>query len=388
VQGVAGLGRAGQRRHITFLDPGLAQRGARLAGEDLGPVPVAMCHRDQRSFAQRDREDIGRAGCRRDAGRILQGHVAAVEVAGKDPRDALQECGCRIRDALVCEPAGGLVGVGAHLVHSLPAQHGPLQSGPGFGDRVSGPRRIAVLPVINSVRPSFGVGRVPRQGGQQRGHYRSDWMFLDPALVFQPSEPPLNGGDPATPVGGDPEDSRQASCGINIPGRRGVLQRLLGQAVLQAPAGGAALQDGHQAGVQAGQLGQQHVAEQVVVAVPLLSPVQRYQQQVRPPQVRQHRRGPALPEHRIAQRPAHALQHRGPGQERPLPPGDPRQELRLYVVTDEPVIAAERDRRPPGRAAFLDVQRRQIQAGRPPLGPPVQIGRLIVAYRHAGVAQQ
>jgi hypothetical protein len=44
--------------------------------------------------------------------------------------------------------------------------------------------------------------------------------------------------------------------------------------------------------LQAFQLGQQHVTEQVVMAVPLAPPVRRHQQQVGPGQVRQGRVGP------------------------------------------------------------------------------------------------
>ena len=136
------------------------------------------------------------------------------------------------------------------------------------------------------------------------------------------------------------------------------------------------------------QLGQQHVTEQAVVAIPLLAAIQRHQQQVRPRQILEHSRGPAQLKHRVAQRPAHALQHRGPGQERPLPPGDPRQELRLYVLAHQPVIPAEGNRRPGQRATLPQVQRRQIQPDRPPLGAPVQFGHIILAQAQVHVLQQ
>ncbi len=74
-------------------------------------------------------------------------------------------------------------------------------------------------------------------------------------------------------------------------------------AVVQAPVGGAAAQDRDQGGLPAVQLRQQHVAEQVVVAVPLPPPVQRHQQQIRPGQLRQGCGAPVQTQHRIAQRP-------------------------------------------------------------------------------------
>ena len=125
-----------------------------------------------------------------------------------------------------------------------------------------------------------------------------------------------------------------------------------------------------------------------MVAVPLPSPVQRHQQHVRPGQIRQDRSRPGHVEHRITQRPAHALQHRGPGQERPLPAGDPRQELRLHVLAHQPVVPAEGDRRARQRAALPQIQGRQVQPGRPSLGPLMQLGHLVLAERDASLTQQ
>ena len=109
---------------------------------------------------------------------------------------------------------------------------------------------------------------------------------------------------------------------------------------------------GTRPGLVAFQLRQQHVAEQVMVAEPLAPLVQRHQQQIGPGQILQRRRGPGPVQHRLAQRPAHPLQHRGPGQEHPLPPGDPGQELRLHILAHQPVATAGGDRRAAGRAAF------------------------------------
>jgi hypothetical protein len=124
------------------------------------------------------------------------------------------------------------------------------------------------------------------------------------------------------------------------------------------------------------------------LSVPLSPPVERHEQQVRPGQLGQDRAGPGQLEHLLAQRPAYLLQHRGLGQEHPLPAGDPGQELRLHVLTHQPVIPAEGNRGPPDRAALPQVQRRQVQPGRPALGPLVQLGYLGIVQRHAGVAQQ
>ena len=71
-----------------------------------------------------------------------------------------------------------------------------------------------------------------------------------------------------------------------------------------------------------------------------------------------------------------------------MPLGDPGQELRLDVLPHQPVIAAEQDRRPPERAALPQGQRRQVQPGRPSLGPLVQRRHVVLAQRHLRPAQQ
>jgi len=168
----------------------------------------------------------------------------------------------------------------------------------------------------------------------------------------------------------------------------GVLQCFLGQAVSQAPAGGTVPQHRDQATIQAFQFRHQHVTEQVVVAVPLSPPIQRHQEQVRPGQIGQRRASPFQVEYRLAQRSAHPLQHRGPGQERPLPLRDARQELLFHVLADQPVVPAERHRGPPDRASFPQVERRQVEPGRPALRPPVQFRHVGIADRDTRVAQQ
>ena len=159
VHGCAGSQRADEGCHIAFLDPGPAQDSACSSGEDLGPVPLAACHRHQRSLAQRDCEIIGRVGFLPDADRILQGQVATIEVTAKDAREPLQKRGGWRHEAPRREPAYGLVGVGAHLSGPPPAQDGPEQGGPRLSGRVTGPGRIPVLPAINLKSQAMSIYR-------------------------------------------------------------------------------------------------------------------------------------------------------------------------------------------------------------------------------------
>jgi len=125
-----------------------------------------------------------------------------------------------------------------------------------------------------------------------------------------------------------------------------------------------------------------------MVAVPLAAPVQRHQQQIRPGQTRQDRGRPGLVQHRLAQRPAHPLQHRGPGQEHPLLRRDPRQKLGLQVRADQLVLAGERRHRVGQRTPVPQRQRRQVQPGRPSLGPLVQLSHLLRAQADPRPTQQ
>ena len=56
--------------------------------------------------------------------------------------------------------------------------------------------------------------------------------------------------------------------------------------------------------------------------------------------------------------------------------------------THQPVIPAEGNRRARQRTALLQVKSRQVQPGRPPLGPPVQPGHLILTQRQLRMTQQ
>src|SRR5271166_6226765 len=92
-----------------------------------------------------------------DAYPILEGRVAAIEVTAKDARDPLQERGGRRHEALRREPPHRLVCVSAHPSGPAPAQEGPHHGGPRLDRRVTGPRRILVLPAIDRVGPPLSL---------------------------------------------------------------------------------------------------------------------------------------------------------------------------------------------------------------------------------------
>ena len=58
------------------------------------------------------------------------------------------------------------------------------------------------------------------------------------------------------------------------------------------------------------------------------------------------------------------------------------------ILADQPLVAAERDRRRSRRASFPQVQRRQVQSGGPALGSLMKRRQVVFAEPHAGRSQQ
>ena len=273
VQSRAGLRGADQGCDVAGFDPGLAQRGVSLSGELLGQAPLAARHGQQRPLAQRSRENLVCAGVLPDADRVLQECVTFIEVTGQDARHALEQRGSGRHDALRGEPVRRLPGVGAHLPDPAPTHEGPQQGGPSGHRRILKLTRVLVLPAVDQIGPPLGLAWPPHPRVDERGQHSDHGISLDALPVIQPPEPLPEGGDPALPAGRHREFFHQAGCRLDVPCGDGILQCLLGHAIAQAPAGRAAPQHRQVAGFTPFQLRQEHVAEQVMVEVPLSSPV-------------------------------------------------------------------------------------------------------------------
>ena len=120
----------------------------------------------------------------------------------------------------------------------------------------------------------------------------------------------------------------------------------------------------------------QHVAEQVVVAVPPAAVIQRDQEQVPPVQRRQHGLAAVPPGDRIAQRAAQPAQDAGLQQEVLDRPGLTLQHLLGQVVHDVTVITGEAGDEAGHVVPALHRQRRQLQRGDPALGTSRQRGHV------------
>jgi hypothetical protein len=183
VQGGTGLHRGDEGRGVAVLDPGLAQTGMCAAGKGLGMVPVAACHRRQRPFTQRDRENIRSTAFFFLAEGIGEERIATVEVTAQDPCSPLQERSHSRYEVRGRELLRGLVGVGAHLLRPAAAREGPQGGGHRLGVRVKGRARVPVLPAVDRVFPPLGLGRTPRFPGQERGVHDVQRVSLDLAPV-------------------------------------------------------------------------------------------------------------------------------------------------------------------------------------------------------------
>ena len=239
--------------------------------------------------------------------RSCERFVGAIKVAAKNQAQSLVERRCRCHDILLGAPAYRVGGVGQHLFHPAAAHQRAKYGGMRFGVRGIRLRPVPILPAVDGISPPLSFGWSSHHRKEQRGQHGDHRVPVHAAVIVQPPEPALKGGEPALPVGGHSEPFYQGSCRADVPGGDGVLERFLKQAVVQAPAGRPAPQDRDQVRLVAFQLGLEHVTEQVVKAVPPALLVQRHQQQVRLSQAGQHRGGPGQVQHRLAQGPGHAL---------------------------------------------------------------------------------
>ena len=147
------------------------------------------------------------------------------------------------------------------------------------------------------------------------------------------------------------------------------------------------MQLGDQLRLPALELGQQHVAKEIVVAIPLAVVVERDHEHVRLLEGREHLRRVGPAEHGVAERPRHPIENRRASEELDLLRFQVRELLHAQVLGDEAVVAGELIR--PLRALrCLEREGGEIEPGRPALGPFVESVRLDVRHVHTRVREQ
>ena len=207
-------------------------------------------------------------------------------------------------------------------------------------------------------------------------------------MRLQPAEPAFGGGDTAALVDAWTGTYGQPRRSVDIPGRLRVPDRGLRLPVRLAPIGRTSEQTRHEIRLDSLELRTQQLLEEMVVAIPLPSPVQRHQEQVGTRQRFQHRRGAAPLEDRVAERTRHGLENGGPRQEAELVARQAREDLGDQIVGHKTVVPTERGQALHPGPARLCRERRQVQTSRPALRVLGELGDLAFRQLQAGRAQQ
>ena len=207
-------------------------------------------------------------------------------------------------------------------------------------------------------------------------------------VVVEPLEPLLEGLQAPAVVEAQGEPVDQPGDGGRLARGLAVEDRLLQQVVGHAPGHRAGVERGHGLGLAPLELASQELAEQVVVAVPLASPIERHDEAVRAHERLERRCGLRGLERRVAEAAAHPLEHRRVREEPGLGLRQPGQDLEAEVLRHQPVVAGEHHGRRRVRRPGLQRERGEIETGRPALGLLGQVGDLGRVERDARAAQQ
>jgi hypothetical protein len=105
-------------------------------------------------------------------------------------------------------------------------------------------------------------------------------IALDQVPGLEPLHPAQDGVHPAARPDGLHDAEDQLRDPVAVAGGLGVVDGQLGQLVVFAPGGRAGVEPPGQPGLAALQLGPEQLAEQVVVAVPAVVPVERHQEEI------------------------------------------------------------------------------------------------------------
>jgi hypothetical protein len=177
-------------------------------------------------------------------------------------------------------------------------------------------------------------------------------------------------------------DAFTVPCGLSVVDRR------LRHAARFAPGGCSRVKDRDQPKFVPVQLGTQEIAEQVVVAVPLTSSIERDEQEVGLLQRLEDVLRSARAQHRVAERARQAVEHRGARQERHCARCEAGEELGPQVVAEQAVVTAQRERRADHLPGVPRGHGSQIQADRPALGLLHEVAELGISDLHARTVEE
>jgi hypothetical protein len=140
-------------------------------------------------------------------------------------------------------------------------------------------------------------------------------------------------------------------------------------------------------GFASSELGQEHLGDQAVVAVPLAAAVQRDDEHVPSRRLGQPAGGVAAAEHMVTECAGHLVERGRTHQESHRLRRFPAEKLVPEVFHDVRVVSGELARRDGGIRRGPNGPSGEIDAGRPALGAPQQCADGVVRAVHAGVGQ-
>src|SRR4051812_16121937 len=165
------------------------------------------------------------------------------------------------------------------------------------------------------------------------------------------------------PLAGDEVRGR-----VDLSGGEGVADSRVRLSLLGEPLVRALVEPGDKPGVALRELGTKQVGEELVVAVPAATVVERNQEEVRALELRQTRRGASAAGHGVAKGGRERVEDRRLEQEVPLTRVQRAENDLGQVVHDVAVRAVEGGDEPIWIGALAKGKRREVDAGGPALG--------------------
>ena len=236
--------------------------------------------------------------------------------------------------------------------------------------------------------PAFGGGRIAGIESEDGAEHGDRGILLEQILVFEPRQPTTDSFATSRRECSLPVQQHEPIDPFDVEARLRVVDRQLGHAVRLAPLGGADVQRTDELGLTTLQLGAQQVAEQVVIPIPLAVAVECDEQKVRMRERFEGRTGTGAVEHRIAERPAHSIEHGRSSQERDFGIREIRKQFGAEILRHQPVVAGERDAGVLPRATGFQCECGKVQPDRPSFGAVEQLVHLGVSKLYAGGIEQ
>ena len=279
---------------------------ARLVHVGLGSLAVAPLERRGRELDECQADGRVRGPRHVPARhRFRQGTVSALRIPGDLAGEAQRGQGSHAEGIAVRDAVDGQPGVDEHLVDAATGEQDAVDRHHPEIDivhRIVGHGRSRVGPAFGAHGVPFereDEGRVCRQAR----HPATRLPFIEPA------EPATDGLRPARIQRRLAELERELRRPRLVAAGHGVFEGGLRLPVHFMPAAGPAAEVHGEVRVAALDLGAEEVAQQMVEAEPPALAVERDEEQVRPLQPIQGGAGPLAIQERVAQAPAHAVEH-------------------------------------------------------------------------------